>query len=163
MRTVEQFENAFCPEPNTGCWLWTLLADKDDYGMLRWQERPGRKAHRVAWTIWRGPIPAGMCVLHKCDTPPCCNPDHLFLGTPTSNMADKVAKGRQAKGPGAGTKSPCRGAANVNAKLTDAAVVKIRAMYASGAANQYELARAFGVGQPVIGKVVRRESWRHVP
>jgi hypothetical protein len=52
------------------------------------------KAHRVAWTLANGPIPAGMHVLHTCDNPPCCNPGHLWLGTQADNMADMARKGR---------------------------------------------------------------------
>jgi hypothetical protein len=51
-------------------------------------------AHRASWEAYRGPIPKGMWVLHKCDTMPCVNPDHLFLGTHQDNMTDKTRKGR---------------------------------------------------------------------
>lgn len=51
-------------------------------------------AHRYAWTITFGPIPDGLCVLHSCDNPPCCRPDHLFLGTKATNNADMMVKGR---------------------------------------------------------------------
>lgn len=55
-------------------------------------------AHRLAWIKAHGPIPKGMFVCHRCDTPACRNVEHLFLGTHAGNMADMVRKGRQAKG-----------------------------------------------------------------
>lgn len=75
------------------CWLWTRSRDKDGYG----QVNHGR-AHRATWALTFGAIPASLCVLHRCDNPPCCNPAHLFLGTTADNMADKKAKQRQATG-----------------------------------------------------------------
>lgn len=55
-----------------------------------------RGAHCLVWEYTYGPVPDGLHVLHRCDNPPCCNPEHLFLGTPLDNMRDKVAKGRHA-------------------------------------------------------------------
>jgi hypothetical protein len=82
------------------CWPWTAATTPKGYG--RWTYREGGKnchttAHRKAWELANGPIPAGFQVLHRCDNPPCCNPAHLWLGTHRDNMADKVAKGRQSR------------------------------------------------------------------
>ena len=74
------------------CWLWTGVTDHG-YGRISMQ-RKTLAAHRIAFEHFKGPIPDGLFVLHKCDNPPCCNPDHLFLGTHKDNMADCVAKGR---------------------------------------------------------------------
>ena len=76
---VERFEAKVMPEPNSGCWLWTGAVCKDGYGQFRWG--PGStfmgKAHRFAWEHYRGPIPEGMIIDHKCRNPFCVNPDHL--------------------------------------------------------------------------------------
>lgn len=81
------------PIPEAGCWLWTGTANERGYGRVY---SGGRMwvAHRLSWTQANGPIPSGMFVCHKCDTPACVNPDHLFLGSPRDNVLDMVAKGR---------------------------------------------------------------------
>lgn len=79
------------------CWLWTgpLFRGR---GMLYKMGRKMMYANRVSWMIHHGDIPTGLNVLHTCDVGHCVRPDHLFLGTQTDNIADMMAKGRQAKG-----------------------------------------------------------------
>ena len=55
-------------EPNSGCWLWDGPVNAGGYGRLN-----KRAAHRLSWEEHRGPIPEGMYVCHRCDTPPCIN------------------------------------------------------------------------------------------
>jgi hypothetical protein len=80
------------------CWTWIGGHDHRGYGYLRLPGRSGGQtgAHRVAWMLANGDLPEGCHVLHRCDTPSCVNPRHLFLGTNYENVQDKVAKGRQA-------------------------------------------------------------------
>lgn len=82
-----------------GCWLWTSNAHHNGYGQIALSRNGATRqrwawAHRVAWELTNGPIPAGQLVLHRCDTPLCVNPAHLFLGTHLENIADSVRKGR---------------------------------------------------------------------
>lgn len=84
------------------CWPWLGGRDKDGYGRFSHGRRTAR-AHRFAYELAHGPIPSGpngrpLCVLHECDNPPCCNDSHLKLGTNAENVADRDAKGRQARG-----------------------------------------------------------------
>jgi hypothetical protein len=82
------------PEPNSGCWLWTgYIRPHNAYGAI-WAEGRSQQVHRLAYALFKGPIPDNLCVLHKCDTRLCANPDHLFLGTQTDNMRDCWLKGR---------------------------------------------------------------------
>lgn len=91
-----RFEDSWEAEPNTGCWLWI----GNFYGV--YGKCGGEGAHRVSYRYYVGPIPRWLrrrraLVLHKCDTPACVNPDHLFLGTQRDNMRDCVKKGRARK------------------------------------------------------------------
>jgi hypothetical protein len=65
-----------------------------DYGLAGSRIFGTVRAHKIAWILTYGPVPKGLCVLHHCDNPPCCNPEHLFLGTHADNTADMMAKGR---------------------------------------------------------------------
>ena len=84
------------------CWAWTGHATERGYGMIDLKNYAVPRSivlvHRLVYEICVAPIPDGLCVLHHCDNPPCCRPDHLFLGTDQDNADDKVAKGRQATG-----------------------------------------------------------------
>lgn len=136
------------PEPNTGCWLWLASVTQFGYGTIT----VGRalRAHRVSWIAFRGAVSDGLHVLHRCDTRCCVNPDHLFLGTNSDNVADKVAKGRQAR---------TTGAAHYAAKLTDTDIIDIRASTWSLQA----LAAHYGVAKSSITSIRSGRTWSAVP
>jgi DNA-binding transcriptional regulator YiaG len=123
------------------CWEWTGCRDVRGYGSVNWQEADDRLVHRIAWRVWRGPIPDRLCVLHHCDNRSCFNPEHLFLGTRADNVADAYRKGRARWFQG--------NHLHKNAKLSVDQIREIRATprtYGSGRA----LARQFGVSEATI-------------
>ena len=79
------------------CWNWQGCRTKGGtwYGQVKFRPWRGRVAHRVAYHIANGPIPAGLHVLHNCDNPACCNPAHLRIGTQSENMFECYEKGRR--------------------------------------------------------------------
>jgi len=82
-------------ETANGCLEWQRGRTSAGYGQMTWVSGEGtRYTHRLAWEMAKGPIPPGQCVLHSCDNPPCCTPEHLFLGSKAENTADMVEKGR---------------------------------------------------------------------
>ena len=76
------------------CWIWTGKISVHGYGIIVLPGKLEIGAHRVSYLIHRGDIPSGMFVCHRCDNPPCVNPDHLFVGSNLDNVADMTAKGR---------------------------------------------------------------------
>jgi len=110
----------------------------------------GKLTHRLVWEWTNGPVPADMCVCHRCDNPPCVNPEHLFLGTKKANAEDMVSKGR----------SP-RGEARPNAKLTGDNVHFIRGLKAAGH-TATDVAWLFGVSRRLISGIWSGVRWNHL-
>ena len=130
------------------CWPWTAARSSTGYGVLKLRGKVVG-AHRVAHAEAVGPPPEGMCVCHRCDNPPCCNPAHFFLGTDGDNAADRVAKGRQQRGERAG-----------GAILTEGQVREIRELIVDGVLLR-EIADRFSVTVSAVSDigVGRRWGW----
>lgn len=162
MRTLrERFDAKWKLDERSGCWLWTATRTNPRRGAGYGRISSGARlivAHRVAWELFRGPIPEGLRVLHACDTPPCVNPEHLFVGTQADNIRDMRAKGRLIPPPPPTPAQVLRGEDVATARLTEACVRAIRA----SAATHAELARRYGVTQQAIAAVRSRRTWRHV-
>jgi HNH endonuclease len=156
MNTSEEFMSNV--SVSDGCWEWTAGRGKFGYGSLWWQGDYG-KAHRVAWELFRGPVPVGLFVLHRCDNPPCVNPEHLFLGTQKDNMLDCYNKGRHYH---LGSRDIQQGEQNNNSKLTGEKVREIRMLYGSGGWTLRGLGKAYGVSYGTIDDAIRRKTWAFV-
>lgn len=153
-KIAERFLDKIEFEPMSGCWLWSAaVKDKrSGYGAFRMRGRVIR-SHRVAWNLFVDAIPDGLCVLHKCDTPSCVNPDHLFIGTPKDNSDDCIRKGRD---------SNLRGVNHGMAKLTEAEVIKIRQEYQPIRGSLANLGRKYGVTRQQIFLIINNKKWKHV-
>ena len=135
-----------------GCWNWLGNCQfEGGYGRLKFRN-VRTLAHRVSWTVFKGEIPVGMFVLHRCDNPRCINPGHLFLGTLEDNNQDMCLKGRDRK---------ARGEKASKAKLTTAQVREMRRLYLEGV-RIYQLAPIFGINRSSVGAIVRGKNWVHV-
>lgn len=134
-------------EKTDSCWIWTGTRSRLGYGRIG-MDAPNSKqivlAHRFSYELHIGPIPPKMFVCHRCDNPPCVNPDHLFIGTCADNMHDMTIKQRHAF-----------------IKLTPTDVVAIRNRYANGESMRH-LAETYPISLHSVWRVVRRKSWQHI-
>ncbi len=140
----ERFAKLLSEPTATGCILWTGLRDRKGYGLIHISDggiKSNKQAHRLAWEIAHGEIPSGLCVLHKCDNPPCVNIEHLFIGTTLDNSRDMVAKGRCWK-----------------SKLTPGQVREIRIKAQPGVMMK-TLAKEYGVTPGTISNIVHKKTW----
>lgn len=156
---VVKFWGQFEGKNDNECWEASRRTSAG-YGRI-WVYPKEQLAHRISWILTNGEIPKGMEVCHKCDNPPCCNPNHLFLGTHLDNMRDSKNKGRNSHGPILhGTKHPL-------SKLTDEDIAEIRKCYVPTPRKKSDnnlpaLAKRYGVAKSLIHRIVTNQSWTHV-
>jgi len=147
--TLEERFNIYTKK-GPDCWEWKGYRDPHGYGRLDMPDKP-MLAHRVAYLIRYGSIPDGMFVLHKCDTPRCVNPEHLFLGTQADNVADMHAKGRARK-------RALRGPEHGMAKLDERKVRAIRKSRLFG----WVIAEKLGISVATVSDIRTRKTWKHI-
>lgn len=130
------------------CWEFAGCTDNYGYGRLTVPSHKGALAHRYAWFLTHGYWPE-LCVLHKCDNPPCCNPKHLFLGTKQDNAPDSIKKGRW---------NAPKGEAHHRAKLSEKDVLQIRKD------NRFQriLVVEYGISHTSINNIRQRKTWKHI-
>lgn len=136
-----------------GCWIWPGAKNNKGYSQIRFNCKC-LLVHRASYEVFNGPT-GNLDVLHKCDTPLCWNPDHLFLGTHLQNMRDMWAKGR------ARPRKFDVGVGHPMAKLNDEKVLKIRKQISNGL-TAIEIAGNFGVCQTTIKNIRSGKIWKHV-
>ena len=156
------------PEPNSGCLLWLGPYDQDGYGMASWN-MSGRtvKAHRAAYELHCGPIPAGKSVCHSCDVRACIEPRHLWLGSNADNVADREKKGRTSRGfrhaasfltSAKWQRKLPRGEGHKQSKLTEAKVRAIR----RDPRSLGSIASDYGVSPSCVGLIKRGVTWADI-
>ena len=145
----EQFWNQLLRDGE--CRVWSGYRNRGGYGRLSYRHEQW-SAHRLAFTLANGPIPLGFQVRHSCDNPPCCNPDHLSIGTMEENNRDRVDRGRTHL-------SGRSGEANSSARLTPDQVREIRQVYSEGRTSQAALAKIFGVSKQHVARIVNGQRW----
>lgn len=131
------------------CWEWGGGRVKFGYGQAL-IEGAFIRAHRLFFTLFKHPIPDGELVCHRCDNPPCVNPDHLFTGTCMANVHDRISKGRSkyVSGEGCG-----------RSVLTTVMVLKMRALRNQGATIR-GIARQFGAAYSTVNYAINKRSWK---
>lgn len=137
-----------------GCWNWTASLNEWGYGQF-WSSdlRKVELAHRTSWRLTYGTDAGELLVCHSCDNPRCVRPEHLFLGTHADNVADQVAKGRQARSPGE---------QNGRAKLSDAQVLSLREKYIPGKIRIVDLATEFDISFSHVWQILTQKKRKHV-
>lgn len=138
----------------THCWLWKGTKHNLGYGVFQCS---GKRisAHRFSYEIHVGIIPPGKLICHRCDNPPCCNPEHLFCGTHHDNSLDMVKKNRHRK------IYNINGESNPAAKLTEPQVLRIRQMV-KDKIPQKQIATEFSVSLTLVEKIISRSVWSHI-
>jgi predicted XRE-type DNA-binding protein len=131
------------------CWNWQAGYYSSGYGAFSLKGK-NHRAHRIAWEFTYGSIPQDMYVCHHCDNPGCCNPNHLFLGSQSDNMKDRMIK------------KPNKGEENGFHKLTEKKVREIKQYLEEKSLSQQQIANIYKVHQATISLIKTGRYWSHV-
>jgi len=148
----DKVEKFYDRTESDGCWLWKGAKNEQGYGRISGDNGVMLLAHRAVWTVEKGKIPAGMILMHVCDTPACVNPKHLRVATQAENLLDMRAKMRGSDPPWNG------GAKHHSARLTEADVRAIRSSKESSTA----IADRLGVHRTAVIKARSGKTWKHI-
>ena len=151
---LRRFNKKYTQAEPEECWIWNASVDGKGYGQINAGCRGAKmlRAHRVSYEVFIGEIPHGLCVLHKCDTPRCVNPSHLFLGTQKDNVKDCWDKGRRTNN--------TIGEKHWKCKLSDNDIIEIRSLLNDGL-KQVQIAERFNMSQAHVSKISRMEAMVH--
>jgi len=150
MHLLKKFWKFVDKQDRSECWIWK--GGKNPYGKASVNGKH-MGAHRLSYQLFKGIIPIGMQVLHRCDNKPCVNPDHLFLGTAKDNLEDAISKNRLNV-----HQSKNEGEKNGRRKITEDDVRSIR----QSSESTTVLAKKYGLERHQIRLVQRRVRWSHI-
>ena len=143
---------------SNGCWIWTGSINTNGYGICGFGKFFA--SHRAAFILWKGEIPKGKMVLHKCDIKACFNPDHLYIGDAKQNAKDALERNLFPRGPN--HKKANKGTKNGKAKLSEAQVKAIRKEYFPYLNSMRTLAKKYKVNRNHIASILKGTSWKHI-
>jgi len=143
----ERFDEKIEIVTESGCWIWTAGADDLGYGRIG-VKGSTKLAHRVGWELYKGKIPDGKNLCHRCDVPACVNPDHLFIGTQADNMMDMGAKGRG---------NHVHGERNGKTKITEKTAREI--LLLKGKMRHKDISEKYNISINTVRGILRRVRW----
>jgi hypothetical protein len=135
------------------CWTWTGSLHSGGYGHFKVRGR-SVAVHRYSYEINVGPIESHD-VCHKCDTPVCVRPDHLFLGDARINGMDMSLKGRARGGAPSGER-------NGKSRLSEKDVLEIRRLCSEGVLTQEQIGQPYSLTSSCVSAINLRKTWRHI-
>lgn len=144
-------KNIKISKDKNACWIWIGTIQTCGYGAIYINQK-NTKAHRYSYEYFKGKIPKGKIIMHRCDVKICVNPKHLMIGTHLENAQDRNNKGRN---------NSCIGSSHGGAKLTEKDIKDIRKRHENGE-TQISIAKDYGIKQVTVSDINRRKIWKHV-